>query len=575
MKVAIYSRKSKFTGKGDSIENQIEMCKNFITSKYNKKVEFLVYEDEGFSGGTINRPQFKKLIKDVELDKLDVLVCYRLDRISRNVSDFSNTLDTLQEHHVDFISISEQFDTSTPMGRAMVYIASVFAQLERETIAERVKDNMIEMAKNGRWTGGKIPLGFNSKRIKYIDENGLEREIPVLEINKEESKFVTSLYEKYLELGSLHKLEVYITQNEIKSRNGILFEKSSLKIILQNPIYVKSSYDVLKYLKNNEWKVYGNPDGAHSLLTYNKTEQTLRKGKHIKVDRPKEDRFAAISNILGFIEPELWLEVQKQFDKNRTSFPRLGKTHNALLTGKIKCGKCKKYMLIQHGRISKKTGEKAFYYVCSLKQKSHKKLCNNSNIRTDKIENLVLDSLKNFAKSKKEIMEALKRENNYKLKNNNSDIKLELNSALSERKKQIDRLTNALANGTGVEDILINKIKLIKKECIKIENKLSEIENNHEKSKSNKINLDIINSMLDSCKIIDTLSMQEQKRIIDTLIDNIYWFGENHKEGKISIEFLGSGMDATYKSHLYEAIDLDTNSNGKKAALLDTLQMPN
>ena len=161
-KVAIYSRKSKYTGKGDSIENQIEMCKNYVLRTLTD-VEFLIYEDEGYSGGNLDRPKFKKLMSDIKTGNIDYLVCYRLDRISRNVADFSGTLEILQENHCNFISIKEQFDTTTPMGRAMIYIASVFAQLERETIAERVKDNMFEMAKNGYWTGGKIPLGFISK----------------------------------------------------------------------------------------------------------------------------------------------------------------------------------------------------------------------------------------------------------------------------------------------------------------------------------------------------------------------------------------------------------------------------
>ena len=149
--IAIYSRKSIFTEKGDSIENQIELCKNYCRSHLNfNNIEFFIYEDEGFSGKNLNRPKFKELITDVKNNKFNYLVCYRLDRISRNVADFSSTLELLQEHNVNFISIKEQFDTSTPMGRAMIYIASVFAQLERETIAERVKDNIHKIEKMGK-----------------------------------------------------------------------------------------------------------------------------------------------------------------------------------------------------------------------------------------------------------------------------------------------------------------------------------------------------------------------------------------------------------------------------------------
>ena len=121
LKIAIYSRKSVFSEKGDSIENQIEFCKNYCKNHLDiKNSEFYIYEDEGFSGKNLNRPQFKKLINDIKNNKIDILICYRLDRISRNVADFSSTLDLLQEYNVNFIELKEQFDTSSPMGRAMV-----------------------------------------------------------------------------------------------------------------------------------------------------------------------------------------------------------------------------------------------------------------------------------------------------------------------------------------------------------------------------------------------------------------------------------------------------------------------
>ncbi|MDV9850653.1 recombinase family protein [Clostridioides difficile] len=126
MKAAIYSRKSRFTGKGDSIENQIQLCIDYAKSIGIK--DFLIYEDEGFSGSNIDRPQFKKMMQDAKDKKFNYLVCYRLDRISRNVSDFSTLIEKLNELNISFISIKEQFDTSTPMGRAMMFISSVFAR---------------------------------------------------------------------------------------------------------------------------------------------------------------------------------------------------------------------------------------------------------------------------------------------------------------------------------------------------------------------------------------------------------------------------------------------------------------
>ena len=134
--IAIYSRKSKFTGKGESIGNQIELCKEYIRAHYGDDAleHLVVYEDEGFSGGNLNRPDFKKMMAAAKERKFKAIIVYRLDRISRNISDFSSLIEELARLDVAFVSIKEQFDTGSPMGRAMMYIASVFSQLERETI---------------------------------------------------------------------------------------------------------------------------------------------------------------------------------------------------------------------------------------------------------------------------------------------------------------------------------------------------------------------------------------------------------------------------------------------------------
>ena len=118
--IAIYSRKSKFTGKGESIGNQIELCRTYIRANYGDEYaeNAVVYEDEGFSGGNLNRPDFKKMMKAAHERQFQAIVVYRLDRISRNISDFSHLIEELGQLDIAFVSIKEQFDTGTPMGRA-------------------------------------------------------------------------------------------------------------------------------------------------------------------------------------------------------------------------------------------------------------------------------------------------------------------------------------------------------------------------------------------------------------------------------------------------------------------------
>ena len=167
-KYVIYSRKSKFTGKGESVENQIEICKAYIKSNFDinvKDEDIIIKQDEGFSGKDVKRPQFQEMMALVKDKQVKVIVVYKLDRLSRNVLDFCEMYNELELYNTKFASVSEHFDTTTSMGRAMLMITMTFAQLERETIAERIRDNMMELAKTGRWLGGNTPMGFESEKM--------------------------------------------------------------------------------------------------------------------------------------------------------------------------------------------------------------------------------------------------------------------------------------------------------------------------------------------------------------------------------------------------------------------------
>lgn len=402
MKVAIYSRKSKYTGKGDSIGNQIQMCKDYIENLYkNKQIEYSVYEDEGFSGKNTNRPEFQKLLNDIKKEKFNILICYRLDRISRNVADFSSTLDELQAYGVDFVSIREQFDTTSPMGRAMIYIASVFAQLERETIAERVRDNMIELAKNGYWLGGAPPFGYSSVREKYIDESGNEKSISYLVQVPEEIKLIKQVFDIYLEVGSIHQTFKYLMKNNINLPNGHYLAYSTLHKILTNPIHVKSSDAVIKILEDQNINVYGTPDGVHGILVYNKRSYNLTKdGKRTTPFKDKSEWVASVSKrCKGFIEPDIWVKAQQQINANKSLAPNLGKTNRAILTSKLKCIHCGSTMGVFQGHRDEETGLRKVYYKCNLKRRSSGKLCSSKNLDGGKLEECVLDSLVEMAKN--------------------------------------------------------------------------------------------------------------------------------------------------------------------------------
>lgn len=531
MNVAIYTRKSKFTGKGESIGNQVQMCKDYLL-KLNRNDEiynFLIYEDEGFSGSNTNRPEFQMLMKDVSLKKFDLLICYRLDRISRNVADFSTTLETLQRHNVNFISIREQFDTSSPMGRAMIYIASVFAQLERETIAERVRDNMLELAKSGRWLGGTPPFGYKSTPVSYYDENMTEHSMAKLSDDYEELKVVKLIYNKYLELKSLNALEAYLLKNYFKTRNGSDFRKSTLRLILTNPVYAKSSKEIFNYLESQSMILCGEPDNIHGFLTYNKLKTVYSKnGSHCREFRNASDWIIAVSKHKGIIEAKDWIKVQKLYAENSNKFITSARSHNALLTGIIKCEKCGSPMRIIHGSVRKKTGTKLYYYACTLKKASKGSRCNNSNVRVDQIDAIIIKILKNIIINKNIFITNLiekSKQNKKFIINDNNTIESNLTILIKQKREQIDNLIKNLSSNPDLGNVVIPKIKELNLELDELSKELDKSNDKIGQSNSEELNLSPVKYIFEKCSIIDSLTQNATKELIRGLTKNITWNG--------------------------------------------------
>ncbi|BCZ46985.1 recombinase [Clostridium gelidum] len=541
MKVAIYSRKSKLTGKGDSIGNQIQMCKDYIENlNKNKEIEYAIYEDEGFSGKNTNRPEFQKLLNDIKKEKFDILICYRLDRISRNVADFSNTLDELQSYGVDFVSIREQFDTTSPMGRAMIYIASVFAQLERETIAERVRDNMIELAKNGQWLGGPPPLGYSRKRESCFDDNGNEKAISFLVQEPDEINLVKIIFETYLKQGSIHQTEKYLMKNNIVPSSGKYFALTTIHKVLKNPLYVKSSDDVLKYLADDDINVYGTPDGIHGILQYNRTSTSIRDGKKSNPYKDKSEWIASVSKrCIGFIEPDTWLEVQKQLKTNKFLAPNSGKTNNAILTGKLVCSSCESTMGIVQGHRDKDTGLKKIYYKCNLKRRSSGTLCSSKNLIGEKLEDCVLDSLIEMAKNKKTFLDRIRKVRTESNKVKEDKIKKSnIEKQILTKTKQLNGLIEKLAIADDLMDIFINKIRTLKIEIAELEKDIKSINTNIENSSTEDYDVNFISALLDKCINIKNEPVENQRRIINYLIEKIDY---NNDTEVLTIHPIGSG----------------------------------
>ncbi|MCE5222123.1 MAG: recombinase family protein [Clostridium sp.] len=528
MRIAIYSRKSIFTGKGDSIENQILMCQEYIFSKLGKDVEISVYEDEGFTGKNTNRPEFQRLMKDIKSKQIDRIVCYKLDRIGRSVAQLSNMFEMLDQYNCSFTSITEQqFDTTTPMGRAMINIASTFAQLEREQLAERVRDNMLQLAKTGRWLGGQSPLGFTPEKIIYIDEEMKERTLMKLTPDEEELNIIRFIFKSYLEEHSINKVTKQLNVKCVKGKNGGNFDTTQVRRMLRNPLYVKSDEFTHKYLNDIGTNVYGEYNG-NGYLTYNKKKQTT-------IGRNIEEWIVAVSNHKGIINSEEWLKVQIVLDKNKSKQSiRLGtgNSNNACLSGVLKCAKCGSNMVVKHGHPSKVNAYTKYdYYVCSNKQNKYVNRCDNPNIRVDRLDPIVIAGIKAYDR------ELLIDELTKSLTNNDSTLEneqiKELNAQIKEKKLASSNLVKqlSLAPNNDVASIIMNEISSINNELKELQNNLNNMECDKNEIVNQTVNLElIIDSLKHLNENIDTVDDISKKRIlIQSVASKVLWDGDNYK----------------------------------------------
>lgn len=241
MKTAIYSRKSVYRESGESLENQVALCRQYLCMQYGEAEAAAaeVFEDEGVSAKNLARAELQRMLRAVRAGEIGRIVCYRLDRISRNVCDFTALLEGLERRGVEIVCIREKFDTSTPMGKAMLYIASVFAQLERETISERVRDTMLWMARGGRWLGGQPPYGYAAVRLHWPEGTGREKYASFLREEPAESRVVRRIFREYLRFGEIGAVRASLCRAGVWSRTGKAFSAQAIRAILQNPAYCR------------------------------------------------------------------------------------------------------------------------------------------------------------------------------------------------------------------------------------------------------------------------------------------------------------------------------------------------
>lgn len=567
-KKAIYSRKSKYTGKGESIENQIETCKDYLKRYMNIDIsddDIVVFNDEGFTGANTDRPQFQEMLKAIRNNEIDTVICYRLDRISRSVVDFVNLYEEWQQYDVDFVSVKENFDTSTPMGKAMLMISIVFAQLERDTIAERIRDNMYDLAKTGRWLGGNVPLGFISEKMEKLNINGKKTNLFKLVPVDDEISVIKTIFQKFLEFKSQTKVESYLIQNDYKTKRNCDFSRWGVKNILRNPVYSVADKDVLNYFLENDVEVYNDVDdfdGEHGIIGYCKTEKT--KTGRVKY-KDLQDWIVAIGEHKGIITGKEWVEVQNILKMNEDKNYRKPIKNNAILVGVLRCSECHSLMRAKLKQNKTANGDLRFDYICDLKMKSKGEKCSIKNINGNEADSLVIEGMKALANPTSEFYKAIKEiatDDEYDSKNKNDELQL-LEKNYSKNESEINSLVNRLAIvDDDVFDVVQAKIKDLKarnKEIVANIQAIKEAQPNQiiNDQQTAKIVFEILNTYMNKFDELDIIS---KRNLIKLFVGSMETDGKN-----LYMDLIGSrNHTITTKPQLFDDDD-NNNQSGLSA----------
>ncbi len=403
VRCAIYTRKSNDEGlekEFNTLEAQREAGENYIRSQIHQGWTIVEkhYDDGGYSGGTMKRPALQELFQDIENGLVDMIVVYKIDRLSRSLLDFTKMIELFDRHNCSFISVTQNFNTADSMGRLMLNVLLSFAQFEREISGERIRDKVAATRKKGMWTGGRLPIGYNVVNKKLI-------------INQEEAQIVRYVFKRYLEVPS-----ELIIANELnekgwhpKLRNSAntssVFQASNISSIIQNPIYIGK----IKF--HNELF-----DGIHQPII----EESLFQ----KVNKIKQEKY-----------------------RGRSKLPEY--KDDSILKNMISCSCCDSPMHI----TTIKRGVKRYrYYISAVAEKKGHSYCEVAQVNAGELENVILKTIKPLFK-KTDLIQTLANETK---KINLSCQEREVFDAMDNFEEVFSGLT--LSAQREILHLLINKI---------------------------------------------------------------------------------------------------------------------
>ena len=450
------------------------------TSVTEKTWEWHCYTDEGRSAKNTDRTAFQKLIADIQAGLVDVVVATKLDRISRRVIDFYDLYEnTIERNGVSLTLIEQNIDTSTPLGKAVMGIAAIFAQLERETISERTKNKLQWMAEQGLWTGGHI-LGYD-----------LDPDNPgTLVVNKEQAKLVRAMFSKYLELGSTGKLVKWLndkghrtptyTSRRGKMQGGRPFAKTSVIHILTNPTYLGRI--------------------AH--------KGQLHEGKHELI-----------------VDQKIWDEANHQIELQRPDYSRIQneREHVYIFQGLIRCGECGAMMTPKTCGGRRRSH---FYYQCTKQNHSSSTQCTMPYAPAPALEEAVIEKLKTVSLDENMIREIIDSANGdaTAILSGLREERLAWEGKVKAAREKVDNLLNQIESGIMGKKIR-ERLREREEECETFEQQLADVHAEIDRITNQNLQVQVVcDSLTRFRQVAEGATPEELKRIAPLFVEGVTWY---------------------------------------------------
>ena len=492
--IALYARQSIEKENSISCETQLEYCKSRLMPD-EREINTIPFVDEGCSGGNTNREAFQRMMRMVEKGKITKIVIYRLDRISRSLSDFVGILNTLKEHNVALVSTQEAFDTSSPYGDMIVKILMVFAEFERNSIIARVTQAYEYRSQLGFYMGGKTPYGFGLEDIK-INGINTKRFSPIVD----EIEQVKYIFENYaVENVTLGRLQKNLIENKIMPRDGGSWSTSKLSTILKNPVYVKADNNIYEYFALKNTNIISQPeafDGIHGIQLYGKT-------KHKPESMDWSDIKAIVMTHEGVIDSDIWIKCQNKLQKNK-QIRNAVSNKASWLGGKVICSQCGRRMTTIKGKIG--SGETRIYFTCT--GKSHNKICTGTRttIYAENLEDMVYRAISERLVSLKE----------FRAKTNSiaNPMINELRNKIKTLELEEEKITEAVTKSEVNSDLLAllsSKASKLQSDKLEINLKIQELQSKEVDNKT----------VINLSKKWKNANFEEKRGVCSILVDRI------------------------------------------------------